>query len=305
MFRCESGLRQPWCGRRVARRQDTTYQRRHMKATRTQAHGGLAHGACDRRLVGCALAAGGLLLLHACSFAPAPSVPEPVSELPGSFMGGSVPGDHEAREWWADFDDAVLNTVIDSVLTSNFDLAEAVARVQQARAQAGIAKAALFPVIQASGSATDQNTPANAGFGEQFRKLAGGEEGALPGGFQFPDRLGFTTYSLGMDFSYEFDFWGRARNDARAAGGTVPGVRIGLPRRAHRRPGNHHHHVLRDRGPQAPDGPDPGTRRGPPGARSAGRDPLRSRTGYLPSSSTRSGRICRTRRQGYPSSRAR
>ena len=189
-----------------------------MKATRTQGDSGPAHAVCARRLVGCALAAGGLLLLHACSFAPAPSVPEPVSELPGSFMGGSVPGDHEAREWWAAFDDPVLNTVIDSVLASNFDLAEAVARVQQARAQAGIAKAGLFPVIQASGAATDQNTPANAGFGEQFRKLAGGGEGAVPGAFEFPDRLAFTTYSLGVDFSYELDFWGRARNDARAAG---------------------------------------------------------------------------------------
>ncbi|MDE2794192.1 MAG: TolC family protein [Gemmatimonadota bacterium] len=159
-------------------------------------------------------------LLHAaaCSFAPAPSVPEPVAEVPASFAGGDLPGDYQAREWWAAFDDPVLNTVIDSVLAANFDLAEAVARVQQARAQAGIARAGLFPSVQASASVTDQNTPANAGFGEQFRKLAGGEDGGLPGGIEFPDRLEFTTYSLGADFAYELDFWGRARNDARAAG---------------------------------------------------------------------------------------
>ena len=159
-------------------------------------------------------------VLHAaaCSFAPAPSVPEPVAEVPASFAGGDLPGDYQAREWWAAFDDPVLNTVIDSVLAANFDLAEAVARVQQARAQAGIARAGLFPSVQAGASVTDQNTPANAGFGEQFRKLAGGEDGGLPGGIEFPDRLEFTTYSLGADFAYELDFWGRARNDARAAG---------------------------------------------------------------------------------------
>lgn len=164
------------------------------------------------------LATATLLHIAACSFAPPSSVPEPVADAPGSFAGGALPGDYQAREWWTAFDDPVLNTVVDSVLTANFDLAEAVARVQQARAQAGIARAGLFPSVQASASVTDQNTPANAGFGEQFRKLAGGDGGDLPGGIEFPDRLEFTTYSLGADFSYELDFWGRARNDAHAAG---------------------------------------------------------------------------------------
>ncbi len=157
-------------------------------------------------------------LQPACSFTPAPSVPEPVAEVPGSFMGSALAGDYQAREWWKGFDDPVLNGVIDSVLISNLDLAEAVARVQEARARAGIARAGLFPALQASASATDQNTPANAGFGEQFRKLAGGEDGEVPGGLEFPERLEFTTWSLGADFAWELDFWGRARNDAAAAG---------------------------------------------------------------------------------------
>ena len=158
-----------------------------------------------------------VLLLAACSFAPPPAVPEAAAELPESFEEGSG-GSYEAREWWTAFEDPVLNTVVDSVLAANFDLAEAVARVQQARAQAGIARAALFPSLGASASATDSDNPSNAGFGQQFRELAGGEDSPLPGGFQFPDRLGITTYSLGVDFAYELDFWGRARNDARAAG---------------------------------------------------------------------------------------
>ena len=154
-----------------------------------------------------------LLLVAACSLAPRPSVPEPVAELPDRFTGREEAPAHEAREWWTAFEDPVLNTVVDSVLAANFDLAEAVARVQQARAQAGIARAPLVPSIQASASATDTDTPSNAGFGQQFREIAGED---LP--FQFPERLGITTYSLSADFAYELDFWGRARNDARAAG---------------------------------------------------------------------------------------
>ena len=155
-----------------------------------------------------------LLLLAACSLAPAPSVPEPVAELPDRFSASDGTGAYEAGEWWTSFQDPVLNTVVDSVLASNFDLAEAVARVQQARAQAGIARGALLPSIQASASATDTDTPANAGFGQQFQEITGG---GIPG-FEFPERLGITTYSLGVDFAYELDFWGRARNDSRAAG---------------------------------------------------------------------------------------
>ncbi|MDE2655768.1 MAG: efflux transporter outer membrane subunit [Gemmatimonadota bacterium] len=158
------------------------------------------------------------VLLGACSFAPAPSVPEPVAELPDAFAEPAAAGSPEALEWWRGFEDPALNAVVDSVLASNFDLAEAVARVQQARAQAGIARAGLFPVVQGTATATDQDTPANAGFGQQFRELTGTEEGDAIGGFQFPERLGVTTWSLGAEFAYELDFWGRARNDARAAG---------------------------------------------------------------------------------------
>lgn len=82
-----------------------------------------------------------------------------------------------------------------------------------------MARVPLLPVAQVTSSTTHQNTPSNTGFGEQISDLVRGDgedRPTLP--FQLPDRLDITTYSLGAAFAYELDFWGRARNDLRAAG---------------------------------------------------------------------------------------
>lgn len=173
-----------------------------------------------------------LLGLAACSFAPEPVVPAPAAALPATYEAGIAGEDpapaepigdppllHAPLDWWTAFQDPVLNAVVDSALASNFDLAAAVARVRQARAQARVARAALLPSVQLSAGANDQNAPANTGLGGRFRELAlgatGGDSAAAALGL---DRFAFSTWSVGADFSYEIDFWGRARNDARAAG---------------------------------------------------------------------------------------
>lgn len=173
-----------------------------------------------------------LLALAACSFAPKPEVPAPAAALPAAFEAGDAgaelapaelaaraPLAHVPLEWWTAFRDPVLDAVVDTALASNFDLAAAVARVRQARAQAGVARAALLPAVQLSAGASDQNAPANTGLGSRIRALALGRTGgdsasATPA----LDRFAFSMWSVGVDFSYEIDFWGRARNDARAAG---------------------------------------------------------------------------------------
>ena len=159
-----------------------------------------------------------LLLLSACSLAPGPSLPEPVAEMPEDFSADLQPGMYEPLEWWTTFRDPVLDAVVDSVLASNFDLAAGVARVRQARARARIARADLFPSVGASGNVTDTDTPTDAGIGAQIQALGLGGPGDSIAGFVFPDRIDLTTYSVSADLAWELDFWGRARNDARAAG---------------------------------------------------------------------------------------
>ena len=156
--------------------------------------------------------------LAACALAPGPSLLEPFGELPSLYEGSRSEGAYEPLEWWKAFSDPTLDTLVESVLASNFDIAVAVARVVQARERALIARAALWPGADVGGSSNDQNFPTNAGVGATIQELVLGEgsESTIPG-LVVPERLDVTTYSVGFDFAYEIDFWGRLRNDARAA----------------------------------------------------------------------------------------
>ncbi len=123
-------------------------------------------------------------------------------------------------EWWRAFRDPALDGVVESVLASNFDMAEAVARVEQARVRARGAGAAMLPVVRAGAGVDSFDVP------HQRRHRRRNSESwvwtrcsaARTGGFTLPDRIGLTTYSLYADFAYELDFWGRVRHASLAAG---------------------------------------------------------------------------------------
>ena len=173
---------------------------------------GLRNCAC---LMACVLG-GGLLLVAAggCALgsrsAPPAPAQEAAPELPADFVEASGAGPHQAQEWWRAFADPALDQVVESVLASNFSVAEAVARVEQARTRARLADAAILPVVGARAGVEAFDAPTNAAIGAQLEDLG------LD--FPLPDRLGFPVYSLGADFAYEVDFWGRARHAALAAG---------------------------------------------------------------------------------------
>ncbi|MCH7565031.1 MAG: TolC family protein [Gemmatimonadetes bacterium] len=136
-----------------------------------------------------------------------------MADLPETFLESEATDVYEPLEWWHDFNNPTLDALIDSALVSNLDLMEAVARVEEARAQSGIAWADLFPQIQAGADVSKTSQPANTGIGGALGGPAGDSAQAGP---SF-DRFDFTTYSASLGFSWELDFWGRARNDGRAA----------------------------------------------------------------------------------------
>ena len=162
------------------------------------------------------------LLQAACSFVPPPPEPGQVANIADPTSSGEAAteapsGRIEPARWWEAFNDPALDRIVEAALESNFDLAEAVARVEQTRVRARIAVGARLPSVSASMGANDYGVPANAGLGAQLDELGIDSETFDAFGLAFPDRLDLTTYTLSANFSYELDFWGRNRNDARAA----------------------------------------------------------------------------------------
>ena len=96
--------------------------------------------------------------------------------------------------WWAALDDPDLSRFVERAAAGNRDLAEARARVREARARRGISKAGLFPTVDASGAVTRSRSSENSGSGET-------------GNF----------YSAGFDAGWELDIFGGVRRAIEAA----------------------------------------------------------------------------------------
>ena len=148
---------------------------------------------------------------------PAPA-PELAVELPEQFAADGAGGAYEPLAWWESFADPALNRVVEAALESSFDLAGAVARLDQARARARITNAARLPSISPVAGVSDVDLATNAGIGAQLDELGLGDQLSEQFGVALPDRLGLTTYSLGAEFAWEADFRGRNRNLRLAAG---------------------------------------------------------------------------------------
>jgi NodT family efflux transporter outer membrane factor (OMF) lipoprotein len=110
--------------------------------------------------------------------------------------------------WWRGFGSKELTGLIEESLTSNFDVAAAVARIVQADANARVAGAALLPIVDLNGSATRQRASQGGGGGVV------GAGGVVAGGSGSSERV---AYSTSLSASYEIDFWGKNRAAMRAA----------------------------------------------------------------------------------------
>jgi outer membrane protein, multidrug efflux system len=144
------------------------------------------------------------VLVSGCSFAPPYHVPQstPVpaqyQELDG--WKPATPVDELPRgSWWQLYKDAQLDDLERSAADANQNLKAAYARLQQARAATRIARADLFPTLTGSALAERARTSPNSP--------------------RFPpgDLTTGNDFNLEGDFSYEFDFWGRVRNEVASA----------------------------------------------------------------------------------------
>ncbi len=95
--------------------------------------------------------------------------------------------------WWRVFPDPVLQGLVREAIANTLDIQVAVARVEQARAQAGIAKSFLYPQVDGAASHTVQ------------QNITKSDDDAQQGG----------TY--GFQLSWELDLFGRIRREKEAA----------------------------------------------------------------------------------------
>ncbi|HMA42379.1 MAG TPA: efflux transporter outer membrane subunit, partial [Gemmatimonadales bacterium] len=118
------------------------------------------------------------------------------------------PSEHLARgEWWRVFDDSVLDTLEQQAAEANPGLKAAAARVVQARAVAGIARADRAPQV-------------DVGFGPTRSRLSAVAAG-LPEGAGVPTT---TTWRALASVSYEVDLFGRVANSVSAAQSDAEGA---------------------------------------------------------------------------------
>lgn len=96
--------------------------------------------------------------------------------------------------WWTTLNDPKLSRLIEHAVAGNLDLKKARARVREARARRGIAKADLFPALDGSGSATWSHTSTDNG-ADTNREL----------------------YAASFDAAWELDVFGGVRRSVEAA----------------------------------------------------------------------------------------
>lgn len=136
-----------------------------------------------------------LAALAGCALAPAKlATPALRSEAPLAGIDTVTGGQWPATDWWRAYGDPQLDTLIDLARRQSPDLAQARARVDGADQAVRLAAAQAGLSINGSAQVSRQRLS---------------ENGLMP-----PQLLGFTWYNqadLGVQFRYDFDWWGKKR----------------------------------------------------------------------------------------------
>ena len=145
-------------------------------------------------------------LLTGCTFGP--NYKRPQVAVPANFRAPEpLPAPQAASfadlKWFEVFQDEKLQNLIRTALVQNFDLRDAVTRVEQARANLGITRSNQIPQVNASGDLNVTRTSRDGAF-------------ALPPGIPFQQNRNFGQAGLNL-LSFELDIWGRLRRATEAA----------------------------------------------------------------------------------------
>src|SRR5687768_767352 len=136
-------------------------------------------------------------LLAACAVGPDYVPPETAAS---PFIAAEAAGVAEQpfeAAWWEQFQDPVLDALVERALTDDLDLKIALARVEESRAYLGAARRDRWPAVstEAARSRSNQQQP---GFTDE--------------------RVEIDSYDAGFATLWELDLFGRVRRGVQAAG---------------------------------------------------------------------------------------
>lgn len=145
-------------------------------------------------------------LLAGCAVGPNYAPPGPVLTRP-FVHAAAIDMRGDDANWWRGFDDPLLATLVARAVAGNTDLAQARARIDQSRAAARAAGAALLPVLDGTGSVTTLSQSRDTAIGRVTQALGVGR--------------GYTEYAVGSQASWEIDLFGGLRRGREAARGDL------------------------------------------------------------------------------------
>lgn len=153
-------------------------------------------------------------LLSSCAVGP--DFDKPIPELPLSWQNGLPAGiskgTHVEARWWQQFQDPLLNSLIDRAAQRNLDIRQASIRLQQSRMQRQVSGAQQYPEF-AVNSAYQRARNSQQGLID-----ASGHNGHSP----------YELWSNTLDASWEIDLWGHVRRIVEAADASTEMTRAQL-----------------------------------------------------------------------------
>jgi multidrug efflux system outer membrane protein len=163
-----------------------------------------------RRWIAAVLATG---LMAGCTVGPnyhRPAVPTPPTFRAPAPLPAPEAASLADLKWWDVFKDERLQELIRTALVENYDLRDAVTRVEAARANLGITRADQFPNLAASAEVSTIRNSRNG-------------QSPLPASFAPSLNRTFGGATLNL-LSFELDLWGRLRRATEAARANLLGA---------------------------------------------------------------------------------
>jgi multidrug efflux system outer membrane protein len=152
-----------------------------------------------------------MFLVAGCSLGPNYQVPD--IAVPGAWneaqQSGIDTGSVPLSNWWTEFNDPLLTSLVQRAVQSNLDIRLAEARLRESRALRAVTAADAWPRLETSGSYRRSRSSENA-------FVSGGGGDAFLGGNGAGD-----LFRAGFDSSWEVDVFGGVRRSIEAADANV------------------------------------------------------------------------------------